>query len=51
MGLYNLKTDPTQQKNLMDTTRMEQQKLDQKLKAILQQYTNRMINNDLKLNK
>lgn len=51
VGLYNLKTDPTQQKNLMDTTRMDQQKLDKKLKAILQQYTNRMVNNNLTLKK
>ncbi len=51
VGMYDLKSDPYQLKNLMDSNWVVQKKLDIKLKAILQQYTNRMIKNELTIKK
>ncbi len=51
IGLYDLNSDPYQLRNLMDSNLVVQKKLDIKLKAILQQYTNRMIKNELSIKK
>jgi phosphoglycerol transferase MdoB-like AlkP superfamily enzyme len=46
-GLYNLKTDKLLSKNLMGLYPEEERKMEQKVKAIVQQYNNRMIENRL----
>ena len=51
VGLFNLKTDSLQKNDLLDSNLLDQQLLDKKLKGILQQYTNRMINNKLTITK
>lgn len=51
VGLYNLKNDPLQKTDLLGFVLADQQRLDKKLKAIIQQYTDRMINNKLTIKK
>ena len=51
VGLYFLPEDPYQINNLKDSANVNLPLLNSKLKAIIQQYTNRMINNELTINK
>lgn len=56
IGFYHLPTDTLLQNNLMDFLPLKKRhllaknKLEKKLKAIIQQYNNRLINNDLTFN-
>lgn len=47
VGLFNLKEDPTMKNNLVNERPKIQQKMLRKVKAIIQQYNNRMIDNKL----
>ena len=47
IALFNVKTDKTNSKNLMAQETRLAQEMEQKLKAFMQQYNNRMINNQL----
>ncbi len=47
IGLYNIRTDKLLKHNLLNTSPQIVIKLENKLKAILQSYNNRLINNDL----
>lgn len=51
VGLYFLPEDPYQINNLKDSANVNLPLLNSKLKAIIQQYTNRMINNELTIKK
>lgn len=51
VGMYDLKTDPYQLNDIKNSKMDIQIKLDTQLKAILQQYTNRMIKNELSIKK
>jgi phosphoglycerol transferase MdoB-like AlkP superfamily enzyme len=46
-ALYNYKKDPLLKTNLMDTYRGKTKEMETVLKAVIQQYNNRMINNKL----
>ena len=47
LSLYNYQRDPLLQQNLLATHRREAHRMEQILKAIIQQYNNRMIDNQL----
>jgi phosphoglycerol transferase MdoB-like AlkP superfamily enzyme len=47
LSLYNYKNDPLLRQNLLLANRREAQRMEQLLKAIIQQYNNRMIDNHL----
>ena len=46
-AIYNYKKDPLLKQNLMDTEQKKSKEMEMFLKAIIQQYNNRMINNKL----
>ncbi|SOD15204.1 LTA synthase family protein [Pedobacter xixiisoli] len=50
ISLFNLKEDRTTSNNLINHLPLVKQELEQKLKAFMQQYNNRMINNQLTTN-
>jgi len=50
ISLYNNETDPKHMINIIDTETIIADSLETTIKAILQQYTSRMINNDLIIN-
>jgi len=50
IGLYNFKTDKILSNNLLGTMPEVEQNMVLKIKAIIQQYNNRMIDNKLTLN-
>ena len=47
LSLYNYRRDPLLQHNLLSTNVREAQRMEQTLKAVIQQYNNRMIDNQL----
>jgi len=47
VGFYNLKVDPLMKNNLINTGLSMQTKMEKKIKAVIQQYNNRMIDNRL----
>jgi phosphoglycerol transferase MdoB-like AlkP superfamily enzyme len=47
VGLYSLKDDPLMKNNLINTGVSMQVKMEKKIKAVIQQYNNRMIDNRL----
>jgi phosphoglycerol transferase MdoB-like AlkP superfamily enzyme len=47
LSLYNYQSDPLLEQNLLFTHRREANRMEQALKAIIQQYNNRMIDNQL----
>lgn len=47
IALYNMKTDRLNKRNLIGKERTIQEKMERKLKAFIQQYNNRMIDNKL----
>jgi phosphoglycerol transferase MdoB-like AlkP superfamily enzyme len=47
LSLYNYQSDPLLEQNLLFTHRREAHRMEQTLKAIIQQYNNRMIDNQL----
>lgn len=49
-SLYNYKNDPLLRQNLLTTNLREAHRMEQTLKAIIQQYNNRMIDNQLTIN-
>lgn len=49
-GLYNVSNDPMLKENIIGTSLKVQDSLEKHLKGFIQQYNNRMINNDLVVN-
>ncbi|HEY3403916.1 MAG TPA: sulfatase-like hydrolase/transferase [Ohtaekwangia sp.] len=47
IALYNFKTDSLQQENLLEKNPSMSKHLEKRLKAVIQQYNNRMVDNDL----